>query len=144
MEIFTFTLIWIKNGRYSVFQSPNGDGKLQFLIENATVKVFIQKFDYGITVIFEKINGNTVVQNLVFPPPNGIKSSTNKIVTYIGMFHAVYFQTVCSTFVGVALLHNFHSSVSWTSRRREACSFPKRSWNKIIIYISKSVFPNTY
>ena len=31
--------------------------------------VFIQKFDFGITVIFEKINGNTVIQNLVRPPP---------------------------------------------------------------------------
>ena len=62
------TVIWIKNGRYSVFQSPNGDGKIQFLIENTTVTVFIQKFDYGITVIFEKINGNTVIQNLVRPP----------------------------------------------------------------------------
>ena len=38
-----------------------GDGKIQFLIENATVKVFVQKFDYGITVIFEKINGNIVI-----------------------------------------------------------------------------------
>ena len=46
----------------------NGDGKIQFLIENTTVTVFIQKFDYGITVIFEKINGNTVMQNLVRPP----------------------------------------------------------------------------
>ena len=64
------TVIWIKNGRYSVFQSPNGDGKIQFLIENTTVTVFIQKFDYGITVIFEKINGNTVIQNLVRPPVN--------------------------------------------------------------------------
>ena len=59
------TVIWIKNGRYSVFEPPNGDGKIQYLIENATVTVFIQKFDYGITVIFEKINGNTVIQNLV-------------------------------------------------------------------------------
>ena len=63
------TVIWIKNGRYSVFQSPNGDGKIQFLIENTTVTVLIQKFDYGITVIYEKINGNTVIQNLVRPPP---------------------------------------------------------------------------
>ena len=31
--------------------------------------VSIQKFDDGITVIFEKINGNTVIQNLVRPPP---------------------------------------------------------------------------
>ena len=30
----------------------------QFLIENITVTVFVQKFDYGITEIFEKINGN--------------------------------------------------------------------------------------
>ena len=43
-----------KNGRYSVFQSPNGDGKIQFLIGNTTVTVFIQKSDYGITVIFDK------------------------------------------------------------------------------------------
>ena len=40
------------------------------------------------------------------------KSSSNKIVTHIRKFHGVYFQTVCSTFVGVALLHSFHSSVS--------------------------------
>ena len=57
-----------KNGRYSDFHSPNGDGKIQFLIENTTVTVFIQKFDYGDTVIFEKFNGNTVIQNLVRPP----------------------------------------------------------------------------
>ena len=60
-------VIWMKNGRYLVFQSPNGDGNIQFLIENTTVKVFIQKFDYGITVIFEKINGYTVIQNLIRP-----------------------------------------------------------------------------
>ena len=28
------TVIRIKNGRYSVFQRPNGDGKIQFLIGN--------------------------------------------------------------------------------------------------------------
>ena len=48
-------------GRYSVFQTPNGDGKIHILIENTTVTVFIQKFDYGVTVIFVKINGNTVI-----------------------------------------------------------------------------------
>ena len=32
------------------------------------VMVFIQKFEYGITVILEKINGNMVIQNLVRPP----------------------------------------------------------------------------
>ena len=52
-----------------MFQSPNGDGKIQFLRENTPVTVFVQKIDYGITVIFEKINGNTVIQNLVRPPP---------------------------------------------------------------------------
>ena len=62
------TVIWMKNGRYSVFQSTNGDGKIQFLIENTTVTGFVQKFVYGITVIFEKINGNTVIQSLVRPP----------------------------------------------------------------------------
>ena len=41
-----------KNGRYLVFQSPNGEGKIQFLIESTTVTVFIQNVDYGITVIF--------------------------------------------------------------------------------------------
>ena len=51
----------MKNGRYSVFQLPNGDGKMQFLIENTTVTIYIEKFDYGIAVIFEKINGNTVI-----------------------------------------------------------------------------------
>ena len=39
----------------------DGDGKIQSLIENTTVKVFIQKFDYGILILFEKINGNTVI-----------------------------------------------------------------------------------
>ena len=43
-----------KNGWYSVFQSPNLDGKIQFLIESTTVTVHIQKFDPVITVIFEK------------------------------------------------------------------------------------------
>ena len=62
------TVIWIKNGRYSVFQSPNGDGNIQFLIESTTVTVFIHKFDHGSTVIFKKINVNTVIQNLVRPP----------------------------------------------------------------------------
>ena len=64
------TVIWIENGRYSVFQSPNRDVKIQFLMENTTVMVFIQKFDYGITIIFEKINGDTVIQNLVRRPPS--------------------------------------------------------------------------
>ena len=50
----------MKNGRYSVFQSTDGDGKIQFLIEKTTVTVFVQKYDYGISVILEKINGNTV------------------------------------------------------------------------------------
>ena len=53
-----------------VFQSPDGDGKIQYLIENTTVTVFIQTFDYGITVFIEKINGNTVIQILVRPPPD--------------------------------------------------------------------------
>ena len=43
-----------KKSRYSAFQSRNGDGKIQFLIENTTVTVFMQKFDYGIPVFFEK------------------------------------------------------------------------------------------
>ena len=59
----------MKNGRYCVFESPSGDGKIQFLIENTTPTVLVLKLDYGITVIFEKINGNTVIENLVLPPP---------------------------------------------------------------------------
>ena len=42
----------------------NGDSRIQFLMESTTLTVFIQKFDYGATVIFEKINGNTVIQNI--------------------------------------------------------------------------------
>ena len=44
------------NKKWTVFgvQSSNGDGKIQFQIENTTVTVFRQKFDYGITVIFVK------------------------------------------------------------------------------------------
>ena len=48
------SVIWIKDGRYLVFQSPSDDGKIQFLIENTTVTVFIQQFYDGITLIFEK------------------------------------------------------------------------------------------
>ena len=44
-----------KNGLYLVFHLPNGDGKIQFLIENTTMTIFKQKFD-GNTVVFEKIN----------------------------------------------------------------------------------------
>ena len=55
------SVIWIKNGHYSVFQSPIGDGKIQFLIEKTTVTVFMQKFEFGITVVYEKINGNTEI-----------------------------------------------------------------------------------
>ena len=50
-----------KYSRYSAFQTRNGDGKIQFPIENRMVTVFTQKLDYGTTVIFEKINGNTVI-----------------------------------------------------------------------------------
>ena len=60
--------ISVINWRYLVFKSPNGDGKIQFLIENTKMTVFIQKFDYRITAIFEKINGSMVIQNLVQPP----------------------------------------------------------------------------
>ena len=51
-----------------MFESNNVDSKVKFLMENTTVTVFIQKFDYGITVIFEKMNGNTVIENPVRPP----------------------------------------------------------------------------
>ena len=36
------SIIGIKDGRFSVFKSPNGDGKIQFLIENTTGMVFKQ------------------------------------------------------------------------------------------------------
>jgi len=45
-----------------VYQSANGDSKMQFLIENATVTVFVKEFDYSITVIFEKINGKAAMK----------------------------------------------------------------------------------
>ena len=35
-----------------------GDGEIQFLIGIATVTVFIQKFNHGMTIIFEKIKYN--------------------------------------------------------------------------------------
>ena len=43
-----------KKGQYSVFQTPNGVRKIYFAIENTTMTIIIQKFDYGITVIFDK------------------------------------------------------------------------------------------
>ena len=49
------SVFWIKNGRYSAFQTPNGDGKTQFLTEDITMTVILQNFDYDITVIFENI-----------------------------------------------------------------------------------------
>ena len=72
-----------KNGRYSVFKSPNDDGNIQFLIENTTVTVIIQKFAYGVTVIFEKINGKGPSKNYV--TARGGRGSTIllHIVTYI-------------------------------------------------------------
>ena len=45
MAVFGFANLWNvfgdlnKNGRYLVFQAPNGDDKIQFLIENTTVTV---------------------------------------------------------------------------------------------------------
>ena len=42
-------------------QLPKREGKIQFLIENTTVTVFIQKFDYGITVISERIDGSIIL-----------------------------------------------------------------------------------
>ena len=57
-----------ENGWYLVFQTPDGDSKIQFQIESITVTVFKQKFDYRIMVIFEKINNDTEIQNLVHPP----------------------------------------------------------------------------
>ena len=44
-----------KNGHYLVFHLPNGDGKIQYLIENTTMTISKQQFD-GNTIVFEKIN----------------------------------------------------------------------------------------
>ena len=44
-----------------MFESSKGDSKMQFLIENATATVLVQRFDYDFTVIFEKINSNAVI-----------------------------------------------------------------------------------
>ena len=48
-----------KNGRYLVFQSPNGDGKIHFWIGNSTVTTFTQKIDHDVRVIFEKNYSNS-------------------------------------------------------------------------------------
>ena len=37
------SIIGIKDGRFLVFKSPNGDGKIQVRIENITVTVFVQR-----------------------------------------------------------------------------------------------------
>ena len=58
-----------KNSRCSLFQSSDGDSKIQFLNQNTTMTAFIHTFDYGITVIFENSNSNKVIQNLVRPRP---------------------------------------------------------------------------
>ena len=55
------SVMWIKNGRYSLIQSSNGDGKIQFLMESTTVTILMQKIDFAILVIFEKTNGDTVI-----------------------------------------------------------------------------------
>ena len=49
------------NKKWSVFRSTNRDSKIQYLIKDTTVTVFMQKLDYGIMVIFENINSNTAV-----------------------------------------------------------------------------------
>ena len=65
VEVYDMTVIDICQSvfanRYSVFQLPNRVGKIQFLIENTTVTAFTQIFDYGITLIYEKINSSTVI-----------------------------------------------------------------------------------
>ena len=79
-------VIWIKIGQYSIFQPHNGDGKIQSLIENTTVMVFVQKTYYGILVLFEKIYGNTVIEILV--PP---------LCSSIYAHKAMYFATTTHT-----------------------------------------------
>ena len=44
-----------------VFLTPESDCKIQFLIVNTKVAVFLPKCAYRIAVIFEKIDGNTVI-----------------------------------------------------------------------------------
>ena len=80
------SVISTKDGRYLVFQSHNGDGKIQSLIENTTVMVFVQKTYYGILVLFEKIYGNTVIEILV--PP---------LCSSIYAHKAMYFATTTHT-----------------------------------------------
>ena len=64
----------------------DGDGKIQSLIENTTVMVFVQKTYYGILVLFEKIYGNTVIEILV--PP---------LCSSIYAHKAMYFATTTHT-----------------------------------------------
>ena len=51
------------NKKWSVFgiTTPSDDGKIQFMIENTMVRLFLQKVDECISVIFDKINSNTVI-----------------------------------------------------------------------------------
>ena len=72
-----------RNGRYSVFRPRNGDGKIQFLIENTTATVFIQKFDYSTTVLFEKINSNTAQWNLLRRTPFGTSKSVRLLEVFV-------------------------------------------------------------
>ena len=50
------------------YQAPQEP--IQFLIVDTTVTMFIRKFDHEDTVLFEKINSDTVIKNLVRPPPS--------------------------------------------------------------------------
>ena len=45
------------NKKWTVY----GIWQIQFLIENNTMTVFVQKLDYSITVIYKNINGKTVL-----------------------------------------------------------------------------------
>ena len=42
-----------------------------------------KKFYYGVTVIFEKIHGNTVIQNLARPPVDLVIISSISVVDHI-------------------------------------------------------------
>ena len=43
-----------RNGRYSVFRPRNGDGEIQFLIENTTGAVFLQKSEKSTVIRYFK------------------------------------------------------------------------------------------
>ena len=121
------SVIWIKSGRYSFFQSPNGDGKIRFLIENTTGTVFLQKLVYGITVIFAKFNDNTLIQNLIHLSFNSIDIWFYIIQPFISFYLISMTAHGCfklSIYVYLRLSHIWMQQTQLNSRYTESSPYP--------------------